>query len=162
MILRVLEFASRYRPKLASDLDILSRRLFKAGAAVLLLLGLVHSASLFERLQPANETEKQLLDLMTNYRFDLVGSHRRMSDLLQGFSASFMVSALGLGVLDLVLSREGTTLLRRVALINAIWLAAMTALSLRYFFVVPTCILGVAFLIFASAWITLRSAQAAK
>ena len=135
--------------------DKWGRRLFKTGAVVLVLVGLVHSLSLFEKPVPANDTERQLLDLMVNYKFNLMGSARSMADLMRGFSVSFMVAALGLGVLDLLLSRERPGLLKRVALINAIWLAAMTAVSLQYFFVVPTSFLAAAWLIFALAWLKL-------
>ena len=135
--------------------DKWGRRLFKTGAVVLVLIGLVHSLSLFEKPVPANDTERQLLDLMANYKFNLMGSARSMADLMRGFSVSFMVAALGLGVLDLLLSRERPGLLKRVALINTIWLAAMTAVSLHYFFVVPTSFLAAAWLIFALAWLKL-------
>lgn len=67
--------------------------MFKAGAVVLLLLGLVHSLSLVQKLAASNETERQLLDLLDNYKFNLVGSHRTMSDLFQGFSTLFTVTA---------------------------------------------------------------------
>jgi hypothetical protein len=135
--------------------DIWGRRLFKAGAALLVLMGLVHSLSLFQEMVPANDTERQLLALMTNYKFNMIGSLRSMGDLLRGFSISFMLGALGLGVLDLVLARERAGLLKRVALINSLWLAAMTANSLRYFFVAPTSFLVAALLIFAVAWLRL-------
>src|ERR1700751_2878164 len=118
--------------------DLWGRRLFKLGGVVLVLLGLVHAISLFEKPVPANDTEKQLLDLLTNYKFNLMGSSRSVNDLLGGFSISFMLSALGFGALDLVLSGEPSGLLKRVALVNAIWLAAMTAISAHYFFVAPT------------------------
>jgi len=128
------------------------RRLFKAGTIVLLLLGAAHSLSLFEKLEPANATEKELLDLLAGYHFHLMGSSRSMSDLLRGFSISFMVSVLGLGLLDLAFSRERAGIIKRMALINAIWLAAMTAISLRYFFAAPTSLLVLALLLFAVAW----------
>lgn len=73
---------------------------------MLVLLGLLHAISLFEKLVPANETEKQLLDLMTSYKFNLMGSSRSMNDLLRGFSISFMLAALGFGAVDLALSGE--------------------------------------------------------
>jgi hypothetical protein len=139
--------------------DVWGRRLFKLGGAVLVLLGSVHAISLFEKLVPANDTEKQLLDLMTSYRFNLMGSSRSMNDLLRGFSISFMLAALGFGALDLVLSGERSGLLKRVALVNAIWLAAMTAISVHYFFVAPTAFLVVALLIFVLAWLKLPSIQ---
>jgi hypothetical protein len=135
--------------------DKWGRRLFKTGAWVLVVLGLVHSLSLIQKLVPTNDTERQLLDLMSSYRFNLMGSLRSMSDLLQGFSASFTLAALCLGALSLLLGRERPALLKRVALVNTIWLAAMTALSLHYFFAAPTSFLVVALLIFALAWLKL-------
>jgi hypothetical protein len=135
--------------------DKWGRRLFKGGAGMLVLMGLVHSISLFQKQIPANDTERQLLNLMSNYKFNLMGSIRSMADLLKGFSVSFTFSALGFGVLDLVLARERAGLLKRVALINTIWLAAMMANSLYYFFVVPTSFLVAALLIFVLAWIKL-------
>lgn len=135
--------------------DKWGRRLFTAGAVVLIILGLVHSLSLFEKPVPANDTERQLLDLMSNYKFNLMGSIRSMDDFLRGFSVAFLVAAIAMGALDLALSRERAGLLKRVALINAVWLAVMTAVSLRYFFAVPTSFLVVALLIFVLAWFKL-------
>ncbi len=133
------------------------RRLFTAGAVVLVLLGLVHSLSLFEKPVPANDTEKQLMDLMSNYKFNLMGSVRSMDNLLRGFSISFMLGMIGLGVLDLVLIRERAGLLKRVALVNTLWLVAMTAVSLRYFFAAPSSFLVAGLVIFALAWLKLPS-----
>jgi hypothetical protein len=135
--------------------DKWGRRLFTTGAVVLVLLGLVHSLSLFEKPVPANDTERQVMDLMSNYRFNVMGSMRSMDNFLRGFSISFMVGMLGLGALDLLLARERAGLLKRVALINTIWLATMIAVSLRYFFVFPTSFLAAALLIFALAWLKL-------
>ena len=135
--------------------DRWGRRLFKTGGWVLVVLGLVHSLSLIQKLAPTNDTERQLLDLMSNYRFVLMGSLRSMSDLLTGFSASFTLAALCVGVLSLSLSRERAGLLKRVALINSIWLALLTALSLYYFFAAPTSFLVAAWLAFVLAWLKL-------
>jgi hypothetical protein len=92
------------------------------GSVLLVLLGLVHALSLFEKPAPVNETERQLLDLMSNYKFNLMGSMRSTDNLLRGFSIAFMLTAIVLGALDLVLCREQEGLLKRVALINTIWL----------------------------------------
>ena len=141
--------------------DKLGKRLFTAGAIVLILLGLVHSLSLIESLVPANETEKQLLGLMSDYKFDLMGSMRSMDNLFRGFSISFMLAAIVMGVLDLFLRGERAGLLKRVALINLIWLAAMSAVSLRYFFAAPTSFLVVPLLLFVLAWIKLPAEKKA-
>jgi hypothetical protein len=134
------------------------RRLFVAGAILLIVMGLVHSLSLVKAPVPSNDTERQLLDLMSNYKFNLMGSMRSMQNLMTGFSIAFMLAALGFGAVDLSLRRERTQLLGRVALVNTLWLALMTAVSLRYFFAVPTSFLVAALLIFLLATITLPRA----
>jgi len=112
----------------------------------------VHSISFFQKLLPANDTEKQLLDLMSSYKFNLAGSLRSMDNLLTGFSICFMLAALALGAFDLLLSGERASLLKRATLMNILWLAAMTAVSLRFFFIVPTSFLVATLLIFVLAW----------
>jgi hypothetical protein len=135
--------------------DKWGRRLFKTGAVALLILGLVHSPSLIRERVPANDTERQLYGLMFSYKFNLIGSMRSMADLLRGFSVSFMLGALGFALFDLLLFRERAGLLKRAALANIIWLAAMTAVALHYFFVIPTSFLAVTLLIFVLAWLKL-------
>lgn len=135
--------------------DKWGRRPFKTGAAAMLLLACVHAISLFEKPTPANDTEKQLLDLMANYKFNLMGSLRSMWELMRGFSVAFTLWALGLGILDLAFSNECTALLKRLAFLNVLWLAAITAVSLRYFFAAPTSFLVAALLIFTAALLVL-------
>ena len=135
--------------------DTWGRRLFTTGAVVLLLLGFVHSLSLFGKPVPANDTERQLQELMSNYRFNVMGSMRTMDNFLRGFSISFMLGVFVLGAVDLALCRERARLLKLVALINAVWLAAMIAVSIRYFFIFPTGFLAAALLIFIAAWLKL-------
>jgi len=135
--------------------DKWGRRLFTAGAVWLLVLGLVHSLSLMGKPAPANDTERQLLDLMSHYQFNVMGSMRSMDNFLRGFSISFMLATLVMGAIDLTLRRERPSLLKRIALVNALWLGAMTVVSVRYFFIVPESFLIIALLIFALAWLKL-------
>lgn len=131
------------------------RRLFMAGAILLIVMGLVHSLSLVKAPVPSNDTERQLLDLMSDYKFDLLGSMRSMQNLMTGFSISFMLAALGLGAVDLSLWREPAELIKRIAIVNTLWLAVMTAVSLRYFFAAPTSFLAAALILFLLAALTL-------
>jgi len=126
----------------------------------LVLLGLVHGISLLQKPAPVNDTERQLLDLMTGYKFNLLGSFRSMDNLLRGFSITFMLGALVTGALALLLSGERAALLKRVALVNTIWLILVLAVSLHYFFIIPTSFLAVALLLFALAWLKLPSSEA--
>jgi len=64
----------------------------------------------------------------------------------------FMASAIAFGVLDFAFSRQRPGDLKRIALINGIWLAAMTAISLKYFFLAPTSFFVFALLLFSLAW----------
>jgi hypothetical protein len=138
--------------------DKWGRRLFMAGGVALLVLGAIHALSLFVKMIPANDTERQLLALMSSYKFNLMGSSRSMENLMRGFSISFMLGAWGLGALDLVLVRERLGLLKRVALVNVVWLAVMTAVSMTYFFAAPTFCLTVTLVIFGLAWVQLPTA----
>jgi hypothetical protein len=142
-------------PPALSPAERRGRRLFTAGTILLMVMGLVHSVSLIKAPVPSNETERQLLDLMSNYKFDLMGSRRSLQNLMTGFSISFMFAALGFAAMNLALRRERTQLLKRVAFVNTLWIAIMTAVSLRYFFAAPTSFLAAALLIFLLAAITL-------
>ena len=59
------------------------RRLFTAGAILLLVLGCLHSLSLLEHPAPTNDTERQLADLTSNYKFNLMGSMRSVDNELR-------------------------------------------------------------------------------
>jgi hypothetical protein len=84
----------------------LGRRLFVAGIVLLALMPAVHSISLFQKPMIRNESEKQLEDLATNYRFTVMGSVRTMNDFLRGFSISFGLATIGFAVLDFAVCRE--------------------------------------------------------
>ena len=131
------------------------RRLFIAGAVLLVLMSALHSISLFQKPMIRNESEKQLVELMSNYRFTIMGSVRTMNDFFRGFSISFGLATLGFAALDLAICRERAPLLKRVALCNVLWLAAMTAISWHYFFAVPASFLTVTLIIFFLAWVKL-------
>ena len=131
--------------------DKWGRRLFIAGAVMLIVIAAVHSISLFQKPMVRNDSEKQLMELMTTYRFTVMGSVRTMNDFLRGFSISFGLASLGFGVLDFTLRRERAALLKRVALVNVIWLAVMTGVSWHYFFAAPTSFLAATMLIFLLA-----------
>jgi hypothetical protein len=137
--------------------DKWGRHLFLAGAIWLLLMGAVHSLSFIMPLTPQNATERQLFDLMSNYKFNVAGTMRSMDNFMTGFSICFMLAALGFGLFDFSLVKERAALLKRISLVNILWLVVMVGVALRYFFIVPTTFLSVALLIFALAWLKLPS-----
>lgn len=60
-----------------------------------------------------------------------------------------------------MLARERAGLLKRVALVQIIWLAVMIVVALRYFFAAPQSFLAIALIIFVLAWLRLPSGSAA-
>ncbi len=128
-------------------------KLFRAGAYVLILLGLVHALSLFADQTPANTTEAELFRLMKTYASDVMGSSRTTWQFFYGFSMSYSVFCLATGGLSLAVSRSvDWHVLRRLAFFNAVWTTTMTLISIVYFFIAPTAFWATADVLFLLAW----------
>lgn len=136
---------------------MLSRRLFAAGAWVLVALGLVHLLWHYAlvTLEPADETHRRLLELMNGYQYDFGHNfHRSTAEFLFGLSLAFSILSLGFGLVDLLVVRHSTgwaPLLHRVAGLNAGVFGILTVLALRYGLPSPFLFLAAAFLCFVTA-----------
>src|SRR6476619_5661958 len=104
---------------------MLKRYTFWLTAAVLFLLlnAALHTISLFVNLPPSNETERQLIDLLTSYKFDLgLGFHPTFGNMFLALSSclSFvcLLGALTLGYLMLKGVERG--IMRGIIAINVI------------------------------------------
>src|SRR5260221_5601032 len=124
--------------------DKWGRRLFLAGAIWLLLMGSVHSLSFINPLTPQNATERQLFDLMSNYKFNVAGTMRSMDNFMTGFSICFMLAALGFGILDLSIIKKRAALLKGICLVSILWLGFMLGVDLAssFFFLTRSCSLA--------------------
>lgn len=94
---------------------------------------------------PANDTERQLLDLAASYKFSLPGAVRSMKDLTDGFSLVFSLMLALSGGLGLIIARRSANdPLLLIATARALAAAYMVGLiiSLEYFFLIPTVCLG--------------------
>lgn len=135
----------------------MSKRLFTAGCVVLIATGLVHLLGHYAMMTNAGEgeTERQLLALMRDYRRDLgLGFVRSTFDILAGFSLSFSVLPIGLGLLGLVVRRNADRapgLLRQSAIVYAGIFGIMTGVAIRYWFPAPLVFLAAAFACFAAS-----------
>ncbi|GHN00852.1 hypothetical protein WSM22_23410 [Cytophagales bacterium WSM2-2] len=70
------------------------------------LTAAVHSVSLITSPQGKNEMEKQLIDMMTNYRMDMgAGIHRSMDELVTALSSCFSLLYLLGALINLYLIR---------------------------------------------------------
>ncbi len=135
----------------------MSRKLFTAGCVVLIALGLVHLLGhyMMTKNQGETEAERQLLAMMRSNPQDLgLGFVRTMSDIVGGFSLTFSVLPLAMGLVGFVIRRHAGAaagLLRQTAIVYAGTYGVMTAVALRYWFPAPLFFLALAFLCFAAA-----------
>ncbi len=81
----------------------------KTSAALMVLTGIFHGLSLFVTTTPQNETERQMLDLITNYRMDAgAGFHPSYRDLFTALSSCFSLLCFLGGATIVYLIRKGT------------------------------------------------------
>jgi len=107
---------------------------------------------------PANDTERQLVDLATTYRFAMPGgAERSLMDFLDGFSLTFSLFLATLGAVGLVVARRGRedpVLFRAVARSLTAASAVLVVISLSYFFIIPSMCLALMAVSFACASVT--------
>lgn len=127
-------------------------KLFIAGCVVLALMGIAHLAGSLQQPPPRDETERQLLELMSSYRMDLVGTQRSMMELFKGFSHSFSVASFGMALTGFMLaigSVRDARVLRRVSIAYVVTLGLGLVISLTHWFIIPTSFIGAAMVLFA-------------
>lgn len=126
---------------------------------LLLLTAGIHSLSFFSDPNPANETEKQLVDLMQNYKSDMgAGFHRSMEDLLISVSACLTLLCLLGGLIILYLSRTGieTRILKGVMRIHAVVFGIAFVVMMLFAFLPPIVCIGLIFVSTSTAALTLE------
>ena len=108
------------------------RRSFAAGCAILILLGLLHLSGHHSMLTSSgdSEDERRMLELMRAPQDMGAGFVRSTMDIVAGFSLGLSVFSVGLGLLGLVILRQGASpqLLRAVATVYAGIFGVMTGL----------------------------------
>jgi hypothetical protein len=135
----------------------MSRKLFTAGCVVLILLGLVHLVGHHHLTTSPGDTEheQKVLSMMREDPQDLgLGMKRTIFDFFAGFSLTFSVMTLGMGLAGWVVrSHVGAApgLLRSTAIVYAGTLGVMAGVTLRYFFPPPLAFVAAAFVLFAAA-----------
>ena len=138
----------------------MSRKLFTAGCVVLLLAGLVHLLGHYKLTTMTGDTEheRQMLAMIRADPQDMgFGMKRTTFDFFSGFSATFSVLSLGMGLAGFVVRGHASSapgLLRSFALVYAITWGVMLAIGLGYFFWVPDSFILVVFLLFAGSALT--------
>jgi hypothetical protein len=130
----------------------LQRVLFRIGAWACLVTAGLHLIGHFSGgPAPANETEATMQRLMKTYTFDLMGVQLTMSKLVEGYSLTYslFLVLLGLSALAVIAGLpESVRVVRRVALLNALAAFALLGIGLLHFPPPPNvcaAIIGLAF-----------------
>lgn len=107
----------------------------------------IHALSFLNDPQPANDSEKLLIDLMRNYRQNLAGSMVSMEELLTALSACFsLVYLLGALVNGWLLRRTSDeTVLGGILVINLVVFGAGFVIMAVYTFPPPIILTGLVF-----------------
>lgn len=128
---------------------------FQVATWTLFATALAHLAGHLAGPQPpVNDTERTLVNLMTTYRYEIMGWQRTLDDFMKGFSLTytvFMATMTGLGLV--ALRKMDAAGLRAFALVAAASTLVMLLLCIRYFVLPPTIFTATALLGYAlSAW----------
>ena len=132
---------------------------YRIGCIILILTGLLHLTSHFQKYVPQNDTEKQLVDLMENYVLNVAGAEVTMAKIQEGFGFWFALSLVWLGAMSLFLMKqlgENKAVLRKIAGLNASALLIGTGISVLFFFFIPTICLALGLIFFSMATIRLK------
>jgi hypothetical protein len=121
--------------------------IFTIGCWVAILTAAVHVfGHVSGPTPPANDTERQLMDLATNYQMAVPGgSGRSLMDFMNGFSLSFAVFLALIGTLGLMIRKRGHgdgPFMRAVSRALAAGGLVLVVISMTYWFVVPSLFLA--------------------
>lgn len=113
------------------------------------LTAFFHSLSLFTTPVSTNETEKQLIDLFTNYKQDLgMGFNRSMYDLFKGLSTCFSLICILGGWINLYFLKNdlGAQLWKGLLNIEIVVFGTLFLVMLFFTFLPPIVLTGLIFI----------------
>ena len=133
------------------------RAAYYTGAVLQMLTSPIHLLGHFQKPVPANDQERQLLDLMANYKTDFgAGFIRSMSDILGGLSLQYSIFILMVGLINVLALRqvrEGP-FVRTLCWVNFVFMGICSVNAYAHFFLPPLTLFVlpcIAFLIAAIA-----------
>ena len=132
----------------------------KIASVFQIITGIIHSLSLFTGLQPQNESEKQIIDLMNSYRMDGgPGFAPSFSDLFLALSSCFTLLYLMTGILNFYLLRHSLSLQtwRGIHIIQIVFFGAGFFVMYAYTFIYPVILTGLCFLFLVISYFANRS-----
>jgi hypothetical protein len=125
-----------------------------------LLTAVFHSLSFFVSPVPANESEKQLHELMYNYKKDMgAGISRSFADIFLSLSVSFTLICLLGGLINWYLQKKQISfeIWKGLLLIETIVFGILFFVMLRFTFLPPIICTAMIFIFSSGSWITVKS-----
>ncbi|MGZ8516004.1 MAG: LIC_13387 family protein [Chitinophagaceae bacterium] len=120
-----------------------------------LLTAIFHSISFFVKEKPGNETEKQLIELVKDYKIEMgAGIKRSFGQLFIGVSACFtMIYILG-AVINwyLLQTTVGPAVWKGLILIELLAYGIVFLLQIKFTFLPPIIVTGLVFLFLAGTY----------
>lgn len=126
----------------------------KAAAVLQILTGLIHSLSFLNDPQATNDTERQLVGLMSTYRMDMgAGFNPTMSDLFTSMSACFALLYLFAAWINFYLLRKniGSELWKGLLNIQRFVFGISFVVMVVFTFLPPIVLTGLVFVCLAVA-----------
>lgn len=115
-----------------------------------------HAISLFVELEPANDTERQLIELVTTYRMDAgAGFHPSFGNLMTALSSCFSFVCLlgGLTLGNLMIKHTEPNIMKGIIGINVIIFGAIFVMMAVFTFLPPIVCTGLIFFNLLAAYI---------
>jgi hypothetical protein len=125
-----------------------------------LLTSVFHSLSFFVKQEPTNETEKQLIDLISNYKPDAgMGFHPSFANLFTGLSLCFTLICLFGAMLNWYFKKKNLTaaLWKGLLLIEIIIFGAVFIGMLAFTFFPPIVCTGLIFIFVSGAYLSVNN-----
>lgn len=125
-----------------------------------LLTAAFHSLSFFVKQEPANESEKQLIDITGSYKADLgMGFHRTFSELFMAVSLCFTFICIFGALVNWYFKKKSlpADLWKGLLLIQVIIFGAVFATMLAFTFFPPIFCTGLIFVFVTLSYITVNN-----
>lgn len=110
---------------------------------------IMHSVSLFVKPAPENETQRQLFNLMEEYKFDMgAGFMKSMADLLTGLSSTYAMLLLFGALANMLMFRKraGDDILKGMLSIQVFIFGLCFAVMCVFTFLPPIILTGMIFI----------------
>ncbi len=144
---------------------MLKRYTFWFSAAVIFqfITGLIHSFSLFIKPQAGNETESQMLNLMTNYKMDMgAGFHPTFFNLFTALSSCLTFLCIFAALINgyLLWKHSEPSVMKGIIVINVVIFGAVFAMMMYFTFLLPIVCVGLIFINLLAAFIVIPKSEA--